>query len=1084
MKRKPRFFGSTLVAFRQLGIVALAAFAMLAVPVASNAQETTSSIQGSVTDEGGNAVGGANLTIQHLPTGRTQSTTTNAAGGYRIAGLRVGGPYVVTLRGSTSYGEERVEDIYVSLGEPYVLNLMTRTEAIDEIIVSSSQQDITYRIGAGTSFDIENIGGMANVNRDFKNIIRQDPRVSLDPTNDDAVSIAGMNNRFNSLTIDGVRQNDDFGLNNSGFPTQRAPISIDAIAQINVEVAPFDVSYGGFTGGTINAVTKSGTNEFDGSIAFYNSNDSLIGDKSEDNNVDLGKFDEDTLAVTLGGPIIKDRLWFFVAYDEFTATDTNALLFGPAGSGRANEIDLVTQQDVDDVIRIADQVYGFNAGALPSSGTDVTDEKLIVKLDAALGDNHDLSLTYQDVQGNRLNPQGSSDSANRLGLASNWYDKSETMESYSVQLFSNWTDRFSTELKVATKEIITGQNSLYGTDFAQMTIATPAGGEIRVGPDIFRHANALTNEQTQIKLKADYLVGDHNISFGIEREDLDVFNLFVFQSEGEWYFDSITDFENRTGDLVGYRNAYTNDENDGAAAFSFSINSFYVQDSIDVTDQMSIQFGVRHDWYSGSDAPDLNPGFVDRNGFANTATLDGRSVTMPRFGFTYDFNDGLRLRGGVGLFSGGNPNVWISNAFSNDGQTIVNPDYNGNIDPACDGVADDPFTNIDAYNLPQSIQDCMYPGAGDVEATDPNFEIPSTWRFNLAAEKEFDFGALGDGWYVTLEAVMSRVQNATEWYDLARTQIDTAPDGRPIYDTPFVYDVLLTNTSEGFANTYSLSVEKAFDTRAGLFDMRLHYTYMDAEDVNPAQSSTVSSNYGRPATFDRNGRQLSTSDFEIKNRFNGSIGWSKNLFGDNLTRISTYFEVRSGKRFSYTMREQPFDTAVWGGDRTFASRDSQLLYVPLLNDPNVIFSNTPGSTTNDAALEASFNNFVQQAGLEGYRGQILPRNFDTTDGRAKIDLRIQQEIGIATLPGVGETAIDLFFDIENLGNMLNNDWGRVEQVFFPHNSIAVPEVSINANGQYVYGPWNGSDFSEAINPASFFELPSLWKAQMGIRIRF
>ncbi len=1092
MKTPLRGSHSSFSSLLRTAMATFLAVMVFAIPVASNAQETTSSIVGSVRDEAGNPVNGAPITIRHEPTGRTATTTSNSAGSFRVGGLRVGGPYTVTLSGASSasgamFSEQRVENVFTQLGEPFTMNFTATTQIVEEVVVTGSLQEFTTRLGAGSTFGRDSIDGMANVNRDFKNVVRQDPRVTIDPTNDNAISIAGMNNRFNSLTVDGVRQNDDFGLNNSGFPTQRAPVSIDSLEQITVEVAPFDVSYGGFTGGTINAVTKSGTNEWDGSIAFYNSNDSLIGDKSEDDNVDLGNFDEDTIAVTLSGPIVKDRVWFFASYDEFTATDTSALLFGPAGSGRANEIDEVTQADVDEVIRIANQVYGFDAGVLPDSGTDVKDEKLLIKLDAAIGDNHDLSITYQDVTGNALNPQGSSTSASRLGLPSNWYDRSEELEAWSAQLFSAWNDVFSTELKISGKDQVTGQVSLNGTDFAQMTIETAAGGSIRVGPDIFRHANQLTNEQMQIKFKADYLYGEHNISFGIEREELDVFNLFVFRSEGEYDFDSIADFENRTASFMNYRNAFTNDENDGAAAFGFNINSIYAQDSIDINDRLSITFGVRHDWYEASDTPADNAGFSSRNGFANTATLDGRSVTMPRFGFSYDFDNGTRLRGGVGLFSGGNPNVWISNSFSNDGQTIVEVDDSGAIDPNCADVKSSPeaLTNVDAFNIAPEVQACMFQGAGSVEATDPNFKVPSTWRVNLAAEREFDLGFLGDSWFLTAEAVLSRVNYAAEWKELTRTQVDTAIDGRPIYDTPPTYDVVLTNTTDGFSNTYTLSAAKSWDTNAGIWDLSMAYTYMDAEDVNPSQSSTVSSNFGRPATFDRNDRRLTTSDFEIEHRFNGTFGWQKNLFGDNMTRISGFFEFRSGKRFSYTMREGAGDTSVWGGHRDFARRDSQLMYVPLANDPNVIFSFTPGDLVNDPALEANFNNFIEQAGLEGYRGQIMPRNHDTTDGRSKVDLRIQQEIGLATLPGVGETKIDLFLDIENLGNLINNDWGRVEQVFFPFNYIAVGEVSINDNGQYVYGPFGSSgDFDGGIDPAGFFELPSLWKVQLGIKIGF
>lgn len=1074
-----------------LGLLALGPF----LADAANAQDTTSAIEGRVLFDDGSPVEGARISVEHQATNSRRSTATNNAGAFRLPNLRVGGPYVVVLNSTSDYREQRIEGVYIRLGEAYELQLVAQQTTVEEIVVVGSTADAFTQTGAGTRFDQDNIQGMANVNRDFKNIIRQDPRVLIDPANSNAISIAGTNNRFNSLTVDGLRQNDDFGLNNNGFPTQRAPVSIDAIEQVVVSISPFDVSYGGFTGGTINAVTKSGTNNWDGSIAVFHSNEGLVGDKTEENSISLGNFDEDTMAFTLSGPIFRDKLWFFAAYDEYTSTDTSALSFGPVGSGRASEIPGVTQVDVDSVLEVADRVYGIDAGSLPDSGTDIRDEKLLVKMDWAISDNHDLVATYQDVIGNDLNPQGSSVGSNRLGLPSNWYDKEEEMQSLSAQIFSRWTDSFSTEIKYARKEVKTGQNSLGGTDYAQMTIVTPNGGSIRIGPDIFRHANRLSNDNTQFKIKAEWLLRDHTLTFGFERDELDVFNLFVRASEGDYNFDCIyavdcvNSFESgNAARLNEYNNSFTNNENDAAASFAFEVNSLYVQDEWDVTDDLSLVYGLRYDWYSGSDRPTENAGFVQRNGFSNSENLDGRDVIMPRFGVNYDLDDRTTLRGGVGLFSGGSPNVWISNSFTNDGVTIVSPDLTGAVDPLCAGVAapgSPALTGIDPFNIHPAIEACMFQGAGDVEATAPDFDIPSTWRFNIAAERFFDLGILGDDWLVSAEAVLSRAKDATEWRELRRTQVGTAPDGRPIYDTPANYDVVLTNVGDGYANTYSLSMSNEISAASGDWSVFLAYTYMDAEDVNPAQSSTVSSNYGRPATFDRNNRQKSVSDFEVEHRFNGNLGWQKRLFGDNLTRISAFFEVRSGKRFSYTMRERPFDTAVWGGDSSFARRDSQLLYVPLENDPNVIFSETPGDLVNDANLEADFNAFIAGAGLEGYRGQILPRNHDTTSGRTKIDLRISQEIGLTRIPVVGDSQLELYFDIENLGNLLNNDWGRVEQVNFPFNFVAVGEVSINSNGQYVYGSF-GSGFSGGIEPASLQSggLPSLYKIQLGARFRF
>ncbi len=1092
MKNNSRLPLATLRSLTRLGRIAVAAIALLAVPVAGFAQITTSDIQGTVADGSGNAVAGARISVHHLPTGSTKSTQTNATGNYRVPGLRVGGPYEVTLHGTSEFGEERIEQIFIALGEPYVVNLITRTTEIEEIVVSASQQDAFLRMGAASSFDSNNIDGQANVNRDFKNIIAQDARVMLDPTNQNSVSIAGTNNRFNSLTVDGVRQNDDFGLNNNGFPTQRAPLSIDAIEQMTVEIAPFDVSFGGFTGGTINAVTKSGTNEWNGSITFFNSNEDLLGDKTEDDAVSFGKFDEDTEAFTLSGPILKDRLWFFLSYEEFSATDTTALDFGPAGSGRPNEVTNVTQADIDAVSAIARNIYGFEPGTLPDSGSDITSETFLGKIDLVINDDHNITATYQDVIGNNIIPQNNfTGGQGGIGLPSNWYDRSEDFQSISAQLFSNWTDAFSTEIKIASQERKTGQISLHGSDTAEMTITTPLGGAITVGSDEFRHANRLSNDQFQWKIKGEYLWNTHTFSAGVERDALEIFNIFAPASNGLYSFDCINiadcpnSFEGRTAaSLDDYSNAFTNVKNDAGATFSYEVNSAYLQDVWDVNDRLTIQYGFRYDWYTADETPRENTAFTARYGFSNLSTLDGRDVFMPRFGFTYDFYEGTRLRGGVGLFSGGNPNVWISNSFSNDGVTLVVPDDAGAIDPTCAGVLSSPaaLNNVDAFNVPQEVQNCMFSGAGDVEATDPGFDIPSTWRYNIAAERAFDFGFLGDEWFLTQEAVLSENQDATEWRDLARTQIGTAVDGRPIYDRPATYDVLLTNTSKGYARTYSISVDKNWDTRAGLFGMSLHYTYMDAKDVNPSQSSTVSSNYGRTATFDRNGRLLSTSDFEIKNRVNGTVDWSKDLFGDNLTRVSMFFEYRNGHPFSFSMREGSGDASVWGGDSTFARRDSQLMYVPTLGDPGVVFSNTTGSLVNDPVVEQEFNTFIAAAGLEGYRGQIIPRNVFTSKDNTKVNLRISQEIGLFDLPGVGESKLHLYLDIENLGNLLNDDWGRFEQVSFAYSNVAVDNVSLNTNGQYVYGSFD--NFTDSLTPANFTALASVYKIQLGIKLQF
>ncbi|MFQ5533368.1 MAG: TonB-dependent receptor domain-containing protein [Sphingomonadales bacterium] len=1039
------------------------------------AQQTTSVINGSVVTSVGQAVANARVVVVDSRTNQRRTFTTNSQGRFVARGLRVGGPYTVTLEGSADYESFSQENVFLELAETTPVFLVARAEGVvEEIVVTGRQSDTQIQMGAGSLFGSDNINAQANVGRDFKNIIRQNPRVSIDLTNSNAVSIGGGNNRFNSLTIDGVRQNDDFGLNNSGLPTQRTPVSLDAIEQIGVEVAPFDVTFGSFQGGTINIVTKSGTNEFHGSGFFHFSNEGLTGNSTGDIDARLGNFTEKSFGGTLSGPIIKDKLFFFASYEKFSASDTSGLDFGPAGSGRANEIDSVTQADIDRVLDIANRVYGFDALPLPTSGSTVTDKKFLAKIDWNISELHTLTATYQYVKGNDLVPQGNR-RGRRIGLPSNWYNKTEKLQSLSTQIFSDWTDAFSTEFKFALKKVDTFQESLGGTDFAQMTIDTPGGGEIRIGPDFFRHGNRLANDQVQVKFKGDYLWREHLFTAGYERDTLDIFNLFTPGSEGDYNFDSIDDFENRIASSLFYQNAFTNDENDAAANFDFTINSAYGQDKWEPTDSLTIMAGFRYDWYTGSDAPELNQNFVDRHGFSNQETLDGRSIFMPRFGFNYLVDERTVVRGGAGLFSGGTPNVWLSNSFSNDGVTFTVAGDDGN-NPQCAGIMSSAaaLTNVDGFNVAQEVQDCMFSGNGNVNAVDPDFDIPSNWKFNLALEHDFDFGPLGEDWHVTVEAIWSRVKDAVDWRELRRVQVGTASDGRPIFDTIDTngFDLLLTNTSKGKSDSYSVAVDKTFEDRfAGETYFSASYTYSDVEDVNPGESSTATSNFGKPAASDRNNKPLGTSDFEIRHRVTGSLSYKKAFFGDNNTTISFFLETRSGKPFSYTFDNNNRDTSVFGGDREFVRRDSQLLYVPTgANDPNVTFA--PGFD------QAAFFAFVESSGLSKFAGQISEKNAFRSPWRTRVDMRFVQEIHMPSLPVFGGNKFEFFFDMENLANFLNNDWGRVEQVSFPFTAPIV-RASTDANGKLVFESFNAGRAAPRVST-----LPSLWKVQLGVRFAF
>lgn len=1055
-----------------LGLVAMFG----AVPEA-RAQETASQVTGSVVDAAGAPVAGAQVTLLHVPTGTVATATTTATGQFVATGLRVGGPFTVTAQAS-GYNAGAVENVYTELGRRANVTVALQPVAELAAIEVVGQGERAAAVGVGTDFDADTIAAIPSVARDPKSTLTIDPKAIIDPANQDALEVAGVNNRYNSLTVDGVRQNDDFGLNNNGYPTQRSPISIDAIEQLSLLTAPFDVQYSNFRGSTINIVTKSGTNEFEGSVFYYTYDDSLVGDESKGQKLNFS-FDQETYGLTVGGPILKDRLFFFASYEKLDRESPQE--FGASDSDAPIKIPGVTQAEYDQAVQITRDVYGFDPLDVPGS-LPAEDEKFLGKIDWNITDGQRASLSYQRTEGNEVIQSNSSTNFRELSTPSTWYDRSILMETFSLQLFSDWTEAFSTEVKIGRKEVETRQVSLNGTEFANMRITTPGGGTIVVGPDISRHANQLTNDLDQAKLKGILFLGDHTVTGGVEYESLDIFNLFVQRAEGEFYFNSLADYGARRAQRLRYGNAFTNNKNDAAAAFGYDVLGFFLQDQWRITPDLEIQYGLRYDTFSSDDRPDANQNFFNRYGFSNEETLDGRDLLMPRLGFNWAVTDRTIVRGGAGLFGGGTPNVWISNSYSNDGVTVVSQDFSrpvSGIEPRLD--------NVDGFDLPQAVLDAHIPlglaQQGPVNAVAPGFEIPSQWRYNLGLEHTFD-----SGWRINTDIIYSRVKDEVVWYDARLVQTGTAPDGRPIYgkrpgDTRSftTQDLVLDNTGEGKGLVFSLEVDKSWETAAGRFDLFAGYANQDIDDVNSATSSTAGSNWSNVATANANDPDLATSNYEIEHRFTLSLNWRKAFFGDNFTSAGLFIEHRSGRPFSYTYG--PASLATFGDPASTTTSPRQLFYVPLEDDPLVRYA-VPGITdpvqaaAAAAAFQAAVNDFIESSDLAAYRGQIAPRNAFTSPWVTTANLRLAQEIPL----GVADMRAVLTLDVENLTNLLNDDWGRFEQVAFPYMA-PVLDTSINASGQYVYRPRPGTTGPTGASYA-ISALPSVYRIQLGVRIEF
>ena len=379
-------------------------------------------------------------------------------------------------------------------------------------------------------------------------------------------------------------------------------------------------------------------------------------------------YDETRYGFEIGGPIIEDKLFFYAAYEQYDGADLNNR--GAQGTGAVNEV-LVSQAELDEIAEISRSIYGFDPGTSIAQPFDFDDEKYLLKLDWYVADNHRLSATY--MYNDSFNATESDEELDEFEYSLHFYKRGAELKSYSVNLYSDWTDRFSTEVRYSYTDVDFLQESFAGKDFGEIRVELP-DVDVYLGADDSRHANDLDWQMNQLVLRGSYLLGDHVITGGFEREELDVFNLFYQHVDTEIRFDGIDAFRNGQASRVYYGNALTNNELDSAAYWGYAVNTAYLEDEWQITDAFNLTFGLRYDYYESDDKPNLNQDFLADYGFGNDATLDGRDLLMPRVGFTWDITDTVTLRGGVGLFSGGNPNVWYSNVYSNTNTTAVQVD--------------------------------------------------------------------------------------------------------------------------------------------------------------------------------------------------------------------------------------------------------------------------------------------------------------------------------------------------------------------------------------------------------------------------
>ena len=1042
------------------------------------AQETSSSMRGVITGPQGNPAANTKVVIIHQPTGTVNEFTTNEDGVFSAKGLRVGGPYQVILD-SDKYRDAVLEGVYLDLGDTFRVSRQLESADMERLVVSGSAIMMESG-GASSSFGEDTIDNMPSFNRDLKDVARINPLVTINGSGE--MTIAGGDPRMNSVTVDGIGQNDDFGLNYGGYPTEQPPVSLSAIEQISVDAAPFSVKKGDFSGGTINAVTKSGTNEFEGELFYEFSDADLKGDVQavRENYGDLDENgyrtyrNEDiepnqsmsTFGLSFGGPIIKDELFFFTSYEEWSREID--LDYGFEGSGATNEF-YVSEADYNEFLRILDERYGIqdSLGGDPES----KDRKWLTKLSWNINQAHRLDVTYQ-WQDNS-DERNFSTGGDFVQLASRRYTYHTRMNNISARLYSDWSSNFITEMGITYKDV--EANSLTNSDIGSVQVDMFFNGpSFAFGTDEYRHSNVAKNDNLTFNFDATYLMGEHEIVFGTQVEQLSLYNKFVPNALGSWEFDNFYGFENGiVGNYNGnwdfsYQNAYTNNPEDAAYEVDRTTLALYVGDTFYATPNLEINAGLRYERLSSDDKPTLNENFQEAyDGMTNQENLDGLDIFLPRISFKYYTDSSLVVRGGVGRFYGGVPNVWYTNPFTKDGVTLVQAPRSAVVDY----YSNNTVTSFDG--VPQEIQDAMQQGDGSTNYTDPNFELPNDWRAQLALDYELDIPYLGDMFNATTSLMYKRMKDQPVWYNTAIVEAEVMADGeRIIHESRYEgdrsqnSDIMLRNAPEdGRAYIFSQSLAKQWNNGVSF---TASYTYQDVEDNGAGSSSQAASNYKHYVAKNRNQAFSATGNFETEHSLKITLGYKKEFFADYETRFNLFFERRSGRPFSYAIGM--YQDGDFGDTPEFFSQSAYLPYIPSgADDPNVDWENS----ISWEEMQMLLDNAGISYGGEGY---ILDRNTHNQPWVTDLDLSIQQEI-----PGFmdGHKGI-LYLTIDNFANLLNDDWGIERRLQYPQVNL-YDLGGVNDEGQYQIDPVYRGYYP---NNYSTVDMSSSWSAKLGVRYTF
>ncbi|MBX9784305.1 MAG: carboxypeptidase regulatory-like domain-containing protein [Chitinophagaceae bacterium] len=1086
------------------------------------AQETTATLSGIISDSKGAPLNSASITIKHEPTGYSVSAMSNSKGIVVAPNLKPGGPYTITIS-FAGLKTEKLENINLSLGSNPDLNiqLTEETKEIKEVIVTGTKKGT----GSGLSLGRAQMNVLPTLGRSLGDFTRLTPQSNNN-------SFAGSNFRYNNLTIDGAVNNDAIGFSNSfggtsgggqsgaaGAGTRTNPYSIDVIQEVQVQLAPYDVKLGNFTGGSVNAVTKSGTNDFHGSVYAYGRNQSLIGKSVDGLKTKIGSdFYDYQWGATLGGPIIKNKAFFIVNYENTRRQEPTFYNAGEKGSA-------ITIADATAIANKLITRYGYDPGSYLGAYKIFTNsDKLFARLDFKVGSKSNLTLRtiYTVGKGNNLERSSTNFQFGNTDFTQTTKNLNVVAE-LKTKISNNLSNQFTASF-INVHEFRTFPSTL--APFIDID-----NGRIWAGT--WREASIYNMKQRTLELTDNVTLtkGIHKFTFGTHNEFYDITYGFINSWNGRWEYNrGVNSFLNDNPSRI--RGAYIRDPklandrqaifNDPPNPYKVALLSVYTQDEITVSKKFKVTPGIRLDYSHAGNQPGLDSNFTatvqnsqaapsySATRFSNIQNKWlGNLTVSPRLGFNYDVkgNGKLVVRGGTGIFVGRIPFAWMGYSYTLNGSTYGNIDWNG---PSA-------TTTVPLAINPLFLRDTVtkYGGAAqsarrEVDVIDNKFKLPTVWRSNVAVDVKFGKGYKFTADFLYTQTIYDIKFQQINLFDSTQYFTSGGPTQTPVfvgrsgangrYNNVYSNVFMLTNTNRGYRYNITGQLSKSTTLNNYSINWSLAYTYGYSKDLSNGIRNSWESNYSVNPAINPNSPQLSFSNFDLRHRIVGVLSNTYKWNAMNATSLTFFYSGQSGNPY----------TPVYVGNPGNGGNSSPLPYIPKdRNDIRLVDYTLNGQLYTADQQWNDLNNLISNDKyLNSRRGQYAERNGMRTPWVHQLDLKILHEFKLSK--SNHQKSLQLSLDIFNVLNLINNSWGHINFVTnvnnYTVNLLRFAAYSLDANGNpvavgtpgSVAGKSAGTPASGYIPTFTFFKptgvdgnkyyttdpINSRWQGQLGIKYNF